>query len=394
MIFDRDRMTAEERLQSAIRLEIPDRVPSCMMIYNYAPFHTKTKISDYIRHHDTYMRVMHQVYSDIGPWDVYWNMNPMSRLGLSYSVMMRYLYPGNELPDNEMMKVDEVEYMHPEDYDWILDLPDEGADFAMRARLMPRFCKEAAGKGQKRILFDLQWEGFWAKPRWDRDIKWWREQGLTILFGYLAEAPFDTYSQARTVTGFSLDLLRRPSKVHDACQKVAPAWAINAVNVAKMMGVPRVVCALHRSSNSFISPRQFTELAFPSLDVVCNYMIDNGITPVLHCDGDWLANLKTLRRLPAGKIILQLDGTTDIFKAKEEIGDRMCLFGDVPAGLLAIGSVQEVDEYCHRLIEQVGKGGGFILAAGCEIPCNAIAENLKVMCQSAVKYGYYRYLEL
>jgi uroporphyrinogen-III decarboxylase len=97
----------------------------------------------------------------------------------------------------------------------------------------------------------------------------------------------------------------------------------------------------------------------------------------------------TLRRLPAGKIVLQLDGATDIFKAKEEIGDRMCVYGDVPAGLLALGSTQEVDEYCHRLIEEVGKDGGFILAAGCEIPYNAKPENLKIMCQSAYKYGYY-----
>ena len=299
MIFGQDKMTAEERLQSVIRLEKPDRVPSCMMIYNYAPFHTKTKISDYIRSHNTYIRVMRQVYSDIGPWDIYWNMNPMSRLWLSYSVMMRYLYPGDELPENVMMKVDEVEYMHPEDYTWISALPDEGADFAMRARLMPRFCKEAAGKGHKRLLFDLQWEGFWARSNLMKDIKWWQEQGAAILFGYLAEAPFDTLSQARTIIGFSLDMLRRPAEIQDVCKKLAPSWAFNAVGLAKAMGVPRVVCALHRSSNSFISPRQFTELAFPSLDTICNYLIDNGITPVLHCDGDWLGNLKTMRRLPA-----------------------------------------------------------------------------------------------
>jgi len=389
MIFGRDRMTAEERLQAVIRLEKPDRVPVCMMIYNYAPFHTGAKISDYIHNHETYMQVMHRVYADIGPWDIYFYMDAVSRLSQSYVLMMRYLYPGDELPENEMVKVEEVEYMHPEDYDWILSLKDNGADFAMRAGLMPRFCKEAVGKGVNRLFFELQLSSLKQKLRWNRDFKWWKEQGLAMLYGYLAEVPFDTLSQARTIIGFSLDLLRRPAKIHSVCDKLAHDWAVTAVKTARFMGVPRVMCALHRSSNSFISPKQFTELAYPSLEIICNTLIDNGMTPILHCDGDWLSNLKTLRRLPAGKIMLQLDGTTDIFKAKEEIGDRMCLFGDVPAGLLAIGSVQEVDEYCHRLIEDVGKDGGFILAAGCEIPYNARPDNLKVMCQSVYKYGYY-----
>jgi len=259
----------------------------------------------------------------------------------------------------------------------------------MRTKLMPRFCKEAAGKGALRLFLALYLSSLKQKSRWDRDFKWTREQGLAMLYGYIAEAPFDTLSQARTTSSFSLDLLRRPAKIHGVCDKLALDWAVSAVKIARAMGVPRVVCALHRSSNSFISPRQFAELAYPSLEIICNTLIDSGMTPVLHCDGDWLRNLKTLRRLPAGKIVLQLDGTTDIFKAKEEIGDRMCLYGDVPAGLLALGSTQEVDEYCHRLIEEVGKDGGFIVAAGCEIPYNAKPENLKVMSQSAYKYGYY-----
>jgi uroporphyrinogen-III decarboxylase len=389
MIYDRDSMTAEKRFQAVIRLEKPDRVPICMMIYNYAPFHTGTKFSDYIQKHETYMQVMQKVYTDIGPWDIYWYMNSASRLMVSYGIMMRYLYPGDELPENEMIKVDEVEYMHPEDYDWILALKDKDADYTMRTKLMPRFCKEAAGKGKYRLFLALYLDSMKQKARWNRDFKWAREQGLAMLYGSIAEVPFDTLSQARTTVSFSLDLLRRPAKIHDVCDKLALDWAAGAVRASKALGVPRVVCALHRSSNSFISPKQFAELAYPSLEIICNTLIDKGVTPVLHCDGDWLGNLKTLRRLPAGKIVLQLDGATDIFQAKEEIGDRMCIYGDVPAGLLALGSTQEVDEYCHRLIEEVGKDGGFILAAGCEIPYNAKPENLKIMCQSACKYGFY-----
>jgi uroporphyrinogen decarboxylase len=67
----------------------------------------------------------------------------------------------------------------------------------------------------------------------------------------------------------------------------------------------------------------------------------------------------------------------------------MCIYGDVPADMLALGSPAEVDEYCHRLIEEVGKGGGFILGTGCELAPNAKPENVKAMFKSVVKYGYY-----
>jgi uroporphyrinogen-III decarboxylase len=54
--------------------------------------------------------------------------------------------------------------------------------------------------------------------------------------------------------------------------------------------------------------------------------------------------------------------------------------------MLCLGSVSEVDEYCHRLIEEVGKGGGYIMGAGCEIPPNARPENVKAMIDSVNKY--------
>jgi uroporphyrinogen-III decarboxylase len=87
--------------------------------------------------------------------------------------------------------------------------------------------------------------------------------------------------------------------------------------------------------------------------------------------------------------VLQLDGATDIFRAKEVIGDHFCLFGDVPSTMLAFGGEQEVSDYCKKLIDAVGKNGGFILAAGCEIPPNARPENVKAMIDAATRFGYY-----
>ena len=217
----------------------------------------------------------------------------------------------------------------------------------------------------------------------------WREQGLAIQIGYQAEMPFDLFSMARAIVPFSMDLFQRPEKIRKAALRLAPSFAKSSIQISRSVGVPRVQCYCHRTSNSFISPQQFETLAFPSIEEIVCRIIDAGMTPILHCDGDWMKNLRTLRRLPAKKIILQLDGLTDIFQAKNEIGDHMCLFGDVPAEKLAMGSPPEVEEYCHRLIEEVGRGGGFVLAAGCEIPYNAKPENLRAMVKSAYKYGYY-----
>jgi hypothetical protein len=38
--------------------------------------------------------------------------------------------------------------------------------------------------------------------------------------------------------------------------------------------------------------------------------------------------------------------------------------GDVPAKLFTIGTPRDIEVYCKKLIDTVGRGGGFILGAG------------------------------
>ena len=118
-------------------------------------------------------------------------------------------------------------------------------------------------------------------------------------------------------------------------------------------------------------------------------LIKHDIIPVFHVDTDWGRDLGNFLQLPKRKFVLELDGETDIFRAKEILNGHACLSGDVPASLLSLGTPDEVDEYCKKLITVIGKDGGFILRPGCTMPMNAKHENVKAMLESVKKYGSY-----
>ena len=119
-----------------------------------------------------------------------------------------------------------------------------------------------------------------------------------------------------------------------------------------------------RFSGGFISPRHFEQFALTQLLKVVNKLVNRGITVFFHLDQNWTNMLSYFREFPNGNYLLHFDGTTDIFRAKEILGDRMCLMGDVPARLLKLGTPDDVEAYCMKLIDKLAIGSGFILSAG------------------------------
>ena len=89
------------------------------------------------------------------------------------------------------------------------------------------------------------------------------------------------------------------------------------------------------------------------------------------------------RRLPRGSAILELDGTSDILAAGRALGGHLCLKGDVPAALLSVGSAEDVERYCARLVDEVGRDGGFILSSGFSVPPTTRPDNLPAILVTA-----------
>ena len=57
--------------------------------------------------------------------------------------------------------------------------------------------------------------------------------------------------------------------------------------------------------------------------------------------------------------------------------------------LLCTGKPQEIKEYCRKLIEVCGKGGGYILAGGASLD-KGIPDNIHAMSEAAFEYGVYK----
>jgi uroporphyrinogen-III decarboxylase len=144
---------------------------------------------------------------------------------------------------------------------------------------------------------------------------------------------------------------------------------------------------LERGGCFYYPLRIFERFEFPYLKKMVEAFAAEGLLTVMHFDQDWTLNLPYLKELPKKKCICELDSTTDIFKAKEILGNHMCIMGDVPASITSIGTPAEMEAYCKKLIDLVGKGKtGFILSSGCTIPADAKFENFKVMVDTPKNY--------
>jgi uroporphyrinogen-III decarboxylase len=121
---------------------------------------------------------------------------------------------------------------------------------------------------------------------------------------------------------------------------------------------------------------------WPYLEKLACEVLDSGTIVIFHLDSDWTRDLDMFKTFPAGRCVLSLDSSTDIFKAKEVLGDTMCIMGDVSPVLLSHGTPDEVHAYCRRLIDGLGPTG-FILHSGCDIPIDARVENVQAMIAAA-----------
>lgn len=367
-----DSMTSREKVLAAIKVKPLDYVPCAVDMGFWVARHYGITINKFLTDMPLQMKLQHQAFEELNGVDYVQEFPSalmFNRVTAFKHMPMKIRLPGMELPPDVAPQYEEIELMPLEDYDIVIK---KGWARYAEEYLVPRFYSGVKDLG---LVYDEA-----------ADLKYYAEKKVFFpKLGPPATLPFDLFSYARSLGKISLDMYRCPDRIIAAMDAVFPELLNDALNGIREPGAP-VLFPASRSSNGFLSPKQFEKFSLPYLLKIVEAVVSRGSPVSFHLDQAWGRILPYFKLFPEGNYVLHLDGMTDLVEAKKILGDRMCLWGDVPARILKLGPPEAVKAYCKKLITTVGRGGGFILGAGCSIPDDANFANIQAMVYSAKNF--------
>jgi uroporphyrinogen-III decarboxylase len=185
-----------------------------------------------------------------------------------------------------------------------------------------------------------------------------------------------------------LDMYRQPEKLSRLCEKLLNIQVKKFTRRTDKDTFSMAFTPLHRGSDGFMSLKQFETFYWPYVKRMVNALVELDITPYIIFEGDYTSRLEHVLELPKAKVLCHFDAI-DMTRVKAVLGDHTAIMGNVPASLLQTGSVQDVKNYCKKLIDTAGKGGGFVMSPRSAID-EAKPENIQAMIRFTQEYGVYR----
>ncbi|MBN2059891.1 MAG: hypothetical protein JW882_05680 [Deltaproteobacteria bacterium] len=318
-------------------------------------------------------------------------------------------WPGYNLPDESTYQAVENEYMTVGEYDHFINDP---SDFVLRYYL-PRLNRNLKGLC-KLPQFSIQaiMFGGITMPFMDPEL----QEALDILkraaemlqkpgminfdmmtringMGYpnLAQLgtagaagtpPYDILGDSlRGAVGIMIDLHRNPDKIIEACEKILSLIPEPDVPLGDS---PLVMLPLHKGDDYHMSNEQFERFYWPTFKKSLFKLINEGLIPVPFAEGGYNRRLEYIAELPRASTVWYFD-RTDMHRAKDVLGDKCCIMGNVPISLVATGDPDNITSYCKDLIDYCGRDGGFILSPGCQVD-NSRDENIRAIINVAKEY--------
>lgn len=164
------------------------------------------------------------------------------------------------------------------------------------------------------------------------------------------------------------------------------AEAVTRFGLAQLRAGAHILqCGDSLASGSVISPVTFRRFVLPRHQKIFSTWKQAGAITVLHVCGNNARMLDLFAE--TGADIVAIDSLVDLRLAKETIGDRVCLIGNIdPVAVMLQGSAERVEAVAQECVNAAAAGGGYILGTGCEVPPGTPLENLQTLVRVAHEY--------
>jgi len=382
-------MTRYERLQAAWNLEEADRVPVAPIICYMIPYLAGLTIKEMFTEPEKLIGAIRQHIDLVGD-----NVHPLITTLDHLSMFGRAGWDQATL-------------------DWRIweHFPPRGNIPSLYEKCIIGDYDEVMERGFSTLLFNLQLKNSIHERSLDDFLYYqfeypqtyarhWRkfvlETGIPLLMGGRVCHPLDLLQYYRGINQLTMDIYEMPEKVQEMCNWLMDYEALVVMRRAMVMGAGEVpgaeVIFFYNGGPPGMSPRVFDEFYYPTAKKMVDLFVKRGFKVWCHWDNDQTPYLETIQHiadgLPRGKVVMDFE-KTNMKKAKQVLGGKVCLYGNIPSALLVYGEPEQVDQACRQLIVDCASGGGFILGSECEVPWDSKPENVRAMLRAAEKYGRY-----
>ena len=207
--------------------------------------------------------------------------------------------------------------------------------------------------------------------------------GEVLIRGNCDQCPFTLASMIRGMTSWMEEILE-PSNDEAVHRLLAFSTdlTIQFISLMAATGADMLSNGDSMAGPELVSPAIYRRYALPWEQQVTQAAHQQGRPYVLHICGSTLPILQDM--LTSGADALELDQRTDARRARELMGDQAVFIGNIdPSGVLARGSVGDVERATRALLAAFADTPRFILNAGCAIPAETPPENLRALIRTA-----------
>lgn len=232
----------------------------------------------------------------------------------------------------------------------------------------------------------------------DQAKAWYEHTDYVVGADGIKVGVLQTASQLRGYDKLFLDFALDPDLTHAFLGKITDLIKDMYVEYMNVVGpyVQVVVITDDQGTQKslMVSPAMFREFIKPRLREIIDAIRGQADVKVLmHCDGAILPIINDL--IEIGVDILNpvqtvVKGLQDTQALKKEYGDRICFHGAIDVQqVMPNATVEEIRQEVARRVNDLGPGGGYILAPCHNINVDIPLENVLAMFEAAHEFGQY-----